>query len=136
MSKRSVAIQISGQEYRIRTDEEDDSTLERVAESVDRVMAQIRERTGTVDSLDVAILTCLHLARKLLTLGEQSALADDDAERLRGIIELAESAIESTGGDNETPLLTLPTGDEVEASQELLGTILEESGARPDGARG
>ena len=49
MSKRSVAVQIAGQEYRIRSDADEDA-LHRLAGYVDRAMGRVRERTGTVDS--------------------------------------------------------------------------------------
>ena len=65
MSKKSVAVRILGQEYRIRSDA-DEEWLQHVAACVDTAMDQVRERTKTVDTLDVALLTCLNLAREVL----------------------------------------------------------------------
>lgn len=89
MAKGSVALQIGGQEYRVRG--EDDASLQVAARAVDRTMARIRERTGTVDSLDVAVLTALNLARELIGLREAQGRPDPD--RIRELIDIAESAL-------------------------------------------
>lgn len=130
MAKRAVAVRISGQEYRIKSDA-DESSLQRVANCVDAAMDQIRSRTGTVDSLDVAILTSLNLAREVLELRERVGAVgrtdEQEAERLRELIELAESALGTRSRvPGDTPLLTLPTGDEMEDAQaDLLGPLLD-----------
>ena len=93
--RRSVSIRIRGQEFRIRSDDDEES-LQRVASYLDETMAKVEERTGTVDSLDVALLTALNLARELVDLREArsaSPAADVDPARLRSLIELAESAV-------------------------------------------
>jgi cell division protein ZapA (FtsZ GTPase activity inhibitor) len=64
--KRSVAIRVLGQEYRIRTDA-DPAELQRVAGLVDETMSRLRDRTGAVDSLDLAMMTAVNLARDLLS---------------------------------------------------------------------
>ena len=104
--KSSVAVQIAGKEYRIRSDADPD-WLQKVAGQVDRAMALIRERTETVDTLEVAVLTALNLAREIVLMREQLAARRDeeaeasgggsqvlDSKRLRELIELAESALE------------------------------------------
>ncbi|MEE3325788.1 MAG: cell division protein ZapA [Myxococcota bacterium] len=133
MSKKSVAVRILGQEYRIRSDA-DEEWLQHVAACVDAAMDQVRERTKTVDTLDVALLTCLNLAREVLELREREAPAVDPTEeaehkeRLRALIDMAESAgsRQGDGGkrvrENDTPLLTLPTGAEVDETQ---GSLLD-----------
>jgi len=138
MTKRAVAVRISGQEYRIKSDA-DESSLQRVANCVDAAMDQIRSRTGTVDSLDVAVLTSLNLAREVLSLRERVAAVgtgEPDAERMRELIELAESALDTkprVAGD--TPLLTLPTGDEMDDAQtDLLGPLLDGPEIEPNPA--
>ena len=105
-----------------------------MAACVDGAMEQVRERTKTVDTLDVALLTCLNLAREVLELRESqspdSKPIEDPAqtERLRALIDLAESAGSrgAEGGrrdrENDTPLLTLPTGSEVDETQ---GSLLD-----------
>jgi cell division protein ZapA (FtsZ GTPase activity inhibitor) len=136
LSKRSVAVSILGHEYKIRSDA-DEAWLQRVAGCVDSAMTQIRERTGTVDTLDIAILTSLNLAREVLSLRDTadalpSGATAVDEGRLRSLIELVETASErGHAGDrtarlSDTPLLTLPTGDEVDAAEgELLGAMVE-----------
>ena len=112
--RRAVAVQIAGHEYKIRSDG-DEEGLVRIAGYVDQAMQRVRERTGTVDSLDVAVLTCLNLAREILSIhgaihraihgamhgamhgaipganhGQRSGAIQD--ERLRSLIERVESA--------------------------------------------
>ena len=65
--KRTVAVCIRGQEFRIRSDEPADQ-LERIARTVDETMARVESRTGAVDSYDVAMLTALNLAREVVGL--------------------------------------------------------------------
>jgi len=93
-SKRSVAVRIRGQEFRIRADQ-DEEELQRVANYLDRAMSSVEERTGTVDSLDLAMLTALNLARELLRMREEPAEEGGDPRRLRTLIELAEEALEA-----------------------------------------
>lgn len=96
MNKRSVAVRIAGQEYRIKSDADEDF-LHEVARYVDHSMARIRERTRTVDSHDVAVLTALNLARELLQLGRvepvPSGASVIEGERLRALIDLAEFSL-------------------------------------------
>jgi cell division protein ZapA (FtsZ GTPase activity inhibitor) len=103
--RRSVAVRISGQEYRILSDA-DEGSLQKVANHVDAAMTQIRDRTGTVDSLDVAILTALNLAKELLAMKERpdvegGASPELDDDRLRSLIELAETAVGAHLADAE-----------------------------------
>ena len=63
--RRSVAIQIFGHDYRIKT-EADPAGVERLARLVDDTMERIRERTGAVDTLDLAVMAALNLANDLL----------------------------------------------------------------------
>lgn len=90
--KRSVAVRLRGQEFRVLT-EDDEAALQRIARHVDDTMRQVEERTGTVDTLDLALLAALNLARDLFRARERSGEADIDSERLRALIELAESAL-------------------------------------------
>jgi len=139
LAKRSVSVRILGQEYRIRS-EADEDWLQRVAGHVDAAMSQVRERTGTVDTLDVAVLTSLNLAREVLALrarledepSGESQLGDD---RLRALIELAEKAVgqgENSGlasarsNGDDPALLTLPAGEELDEVREgLLGPMMD-----------
>ena len=95
MAKRSVSVRIRGQDFRIRSEEDEDS-LRRVASYLDETMARVEQRTGTVDSLGVAMLTALNLAREVLELREGAGpRAGVDSASLRSLIELAESALEA-----------------------------------------
>lgn len=92
MSERpSVPVEIRGKQFRIRSDEDPES-LQRIAEYVDATMGKVEERTGAIDTLDVAILTALNLARELVTARERSDRVPD--ERLRALIDLAESGLQ------------------------------------------
>ncbi len=96
-TRRTVAVRIRGQEFRIRSDD-DEQTLQRVAGYLDETLSRVEAKTGTVDSLDVALLTALNLAREIVAIreGRRPAKADGvgvEGHRLRSLIELAESEI-------------------------------------------
>jgi cell division protein ZapA len=90
MDRRSVSVQIRGREFRIRSDDDEES-LRRVARHLDETMARVEQKTGTVDSLGVALLTALNLAREVMEL--RAGQTEGDPERLRELIELAEAAL-------------------------------------------
>lgn len=100
MSKKPVAVRIAGHDYKLRSDG-DDGSLQKLAGYVDRAMNRVRERTGTVDSLDVAVLTCLNLAREILTLRDQKS-DGADAGKLQSLIERVEAAL---GAEAPTALI-------------------------------
>ena len=98
-TKPVVAVNIRGQEFRIRTDG-DAASLQRVARYLDDTMATVEKKTGTVDSLQLALLSGLNLARELVELRERagapgSPAAGVDPDRFKSLIELAESALEA-----------------------------------------
>jgi len=90
--KRTVAVRIRGQDFRIRSDEPPE-LLARIARTVDETMQRIESRTGAVDSYDVAMLTALNLAREVV--GAESNRRAVDTVKLRNLTDLAESAIAS-----------------------------------------
>jgi len=96
VTKRSVAVRIAGKEYRIKSDA-DEASLQRVARYVDETMERIRSRTGAVDSVEVALLTALNVARDLVEAREAGEAAPSPA-KLRGLIDRVESAAASTTG--------------------------------------
>ena len=115
MGKDSVAVRIAGHEYKIRSGG-DAEALREIASYVDRAMAQVRERTGTVDTIDVAVLTCLNLAREIISLHEDrvpSGATAVDGDQLRSLIERVESSLgqaslvsaaeEATGAERGEP---------------------------------
>jgi len=121
MSKKSVAVRIAGHKYKILSDGDADS-LRKVASYVDQAMDRVRERTRTVDTLDVSVLTCLNLAREILALREQerdqkNVAVEDD--RMRSLIERVETVlgreIEDTAGDAGEA----ESGDERESARTL-----------------
>jgi cell division protein ZapA (FtsZ GTPase activity inhibitor) len=63
--RRSVAIRVQGLEYRVRTDASPDE-LQRVADLVEATMNRLRERTGAVDTRELAMMAAVNLARDLL----------------------------------------------------------------------
>lgn len=91
-ARRSVPVRIRGKEFRVLTDG-DEASLQRVAGLLDETMARVERHTGAVDSLDVAMLAALNLARELLDLREGGALVGADGARLRSLVEQAESAL-------------------------------------------
>jgi cell division protein ZapA (FtsZ GTPase activity inhibitor) len=98
-SKPVVAVSIRGQEFRIRTDD-DEASLRRVAQYLDDTMATVEKKTGTVDTLQLALLSALNLARELVELRERGATTGPsalsvDPVRFEALIELAESAVEA-----------------------------------------
>ena len=91
MSRRSVSVMISGQEYELVSDS-DEQSLQRVAGYVDETMERVRKRTGAVDSLEVAMLTALNIARELVEARSAPEAALPHGE-LRGLIERVEAAV-------------------------------------------
>jgi len=91
MSKEAVAVRIAGHNYKILS-EGDADRLRTIASYVDQAMNQVRKRTGTVDTLDVAVLTCLNLAREVLAhRDQQDDVVEDD--RMRSLIERVETIL-------------------------------------------
>jgi cell division protein ZapA len=95
-AKRTIPVQILGHEYRIRSDADEDS-IRRAAAMVDETMARVRDRTGTVDTQSVAVLTALNIANHLLALregqGNETPAAALDPERFGPLIEMVEAAL-------------------------------------------
>jgi cell division protein ZapA (FtsZ GTPase activity inhibitor) len=125
MSEAPVKVQIQGRDYLIRRDG-DEAWLRRVADCVDTAMTEVRERTAAVDSLDVSVMTSLNLAREVLESRKHPGTAGvggeevPDETRIKALIEMVESVMESdsTQAENDTPLLTLPAGRELEFPEE------------------
>ena len=92
--KGSVSVRIRGREFRIRGSEDEES-LQRVAGYLDETMARLEERTGMVDSLDIALLTALNLAREVVELREGRKTEVVAPQRLRSLIERVEASIRS-----------------------------------------
>ena len=91
MNKKTVAVRIAGHDYKILSDG-DPASLRKIATHVDQAMQRVRERTGTVDTLDISVLACLNLAREVLVLRDQKNEAVED-ERMRSLIERVEMTL-------------------------------------------
>ena len=59
---------------------------------------EIRERTGTIDTRDLAVLTALNLARELMD-ARKTGFAATDRSLMRELIELAEAEVEASVAD-------------------------------------
>jgi len=95
-AKRTIAVSILGQEYRIRSDAEEDS-VQRAASLVDETMTTVRDRAGTVDSLNVAVLGALNIANQLISLRDRFEV-DEEVEpvsehRLGALVAFIESIV-------------------------------------------
>lgn len=93
-ARRTVSVKLFGHEYRIRSDADPDA-VRRAAAMVDETVARIRSRTGTVDSLEVALLTALNLANQLVSLrdGRGAGPSGIDSGRLAELVTLLETAV-------------------------------------------
>ncbi len=97
MSGRStIEVRILGQDYRVVSDGSvsSEEQVEAAATLVDETMRRIRDRTGTVDTAQVAVLTALNVANRLLAQRDDERPAGEplESDRIRGLIELVESA--------------------------------------------
>jgi cell division protein ZapA (FtsZ GTPase activity inhibitor) len=90
--RKTLVVKIRGRELRILSDE-DPIVLKRVAGYVDETMARIEKQTGTVDTRDVTMLASLNLAREALDAKDEAKTNVIPDDRLRSLIELAESAL-------------------------------------------
>lgn len=90
-AKRTVPVTIQGKQYRIRA-EADDESIERAALLLDETMEKVRARSGTADSVDVAVLAGLNLAN-LLTVERASPGRAPGGERVLELIRLVETAV-------------------------------------------
>lgn len=93
-TKRVVAVTILGQEYKVRG-ESDPVSVQRAAALLDETMCRVRERAGTVDSVDIAVLAALNLANRLIAQGDEATSAPSlDESRLDDLLGLVEAAVD------------------------------------------
>ena len=64
--KRSVSVQIAGNRYSLKTDE-DDRVIKAIAAMVDGKMRDVQKHTRTVDTQALAVLAALQIAEELVT---------------------------------------------------------------------
>lgn len=100
MERPSIRVRILGHDYRIASDGTPGSEeqIEAAAALVDETMQRIRERTGTVDTVHVAVLAALNVANRFVVQQEQSIVPGERVgpERLQALIDLVESAVAET----------------------------------------
>jgi cell division protein ZapA len=90
--KRTVPVTIQGKQYRIRA-EADDASIERAASLLDETMEKVRARSGTADSVDVAVLAALNLANLLTAERASAGSVAGAGQRVLELIRLVEAAV-------------------------------------------
>ena len=93
--KHTVPVTIQGREYRIRADG-DPASVERAAELLDETMTKVRARSGTVDSVDIAVLAALNLANALASGRPPEGAGPGLEQRIAELAQLVETATADT----------------------------------------
>jgi cell division protein ZapA (FtsZ GTPase activity inhibitor) len=89
--KRTVPVAIQGRQYRIRADG-DPQSVERAALLLDETMTKVRTRSGTADSVDIAVLAALNLANALTADRTGEVGSRELWQRIDALVSLLESA--------------------------------------------
>lgn len=88
--KRAVTVQIAGQRYTLRADD-DDENVRKLAAFVDGRMKEIQKQTRTADTQSAAILAALQIAEELFRQRrEQAELRKLIREKGRAILQVLE----------------------------------------------
>ena len=90
--KQVVPVEIQGREYKIRA-ETSPAAVRAAALLLNETMERVRERAGTVDSVDVAVLAALNIANSLVAERESATSTDWLAPRIEELGALIESAL-------------------------------------------
>lgn len=90
--KQSVQVTIFHQSYTLRVSGDAREVIE-LADTVDRLMTAIAERSPNADAVRVGVLTCLHLADQLRAiereLGDLRRRVDRKTEQFRMLLDRA-----------------------------------------------
>ena len=89
----SVEVSVAGRQFRVRA-EGDGETLRRAADLVEETLERVRGRSGTADTLDVALMAALNLANQVV--GARAAKAELSplhAERIDALTALLEETL-------------------------------------------
>ncbi len=78
-ANQGTPVQIFGQVYRLRSDEDADR-VRQIAEMVDQRMNRIADRGASVDNYRIAVLAALELADELHSLRERHAGLQDQVD--------------------------------------------------------
>lgn len=95
-AKKTVPVMILGKEYRIRS-ESDPDTVRRAAILLEDTLERVRSRTGTVDTLDVAVLAALNIANHLVAARSGEAAGAGETvlgPKLEALATLVEASLE------------------------------------------
>lgn len=91
-----MKIEIYGQQYNVRADENEDQ-LKELAAFVDTKMREVAEATHTVDSVRVAVLAALNIADELHTLQARLEVIDGPLQkRVEKCVTMVEKALEQS----------------------------------------
>jgi cell division protein ZapA len=91
-----VKIEIYGQQYNVRADENEDQ-LKELAAFVDMKMREVAEATHTVDSVRVAVLAALNIADELHTAQARLEVIDGPLQkRVEKCVTMVEKALEQS----------------------------------------
>jgi cell division protein ZapA (FtsZ GTPase activity inhibitor) len=94
--KRSTVVKVYGREYRIRSDE-DEQTIQRIARYVDGKMREVGKNTYSPDPVGVAVLAALNVAGEYLPgRDEREATAGMTAERIRKLLQIVDNSLART----------------------------------------
>ena len=95
--KRSATVNIFGREYRIRSNEKEE-TVQRIARYVDKKMREVAKSTASPDPLGVAVLVALNVTGEYLPdREERQATAGMTADRVKKLIQTVDKALSTTG---------------------------------------
>ena len=92
-ARRTVQVKLQGRAYKIRAEgDADAASVNRAAALLDETIERVRNRAGTVDSVDVAMLAALNVANSLVVEREARGAGVPEA-RLEALIALVETAL-------------------------------------------
>jgi cell division protein ZapA (FtsZ GTPase activity inhibitor) len=86
-------VNIHGRQYKLKADDESD--IETLAEMVDHRMRELEAQSGSMHSVDLAILTALQLADELARAHavetDEASVPEDIGNRIDDLVRLVES---------------------------------------------
>jgi len=94
--KQTVPVTIQGRAYRIRADG-DPASVQRAALLLDETMTKVRTRSGTADSVDIAVLAALNLANTLASDRASGTAIEGLEHRIEELAQLVEAAVTDLG---------------------------------------
>lgn len=83
---QSVEVEIFGRRFRLRSD--DPLRTQKIAEEINRQIAELCEHYDDLDFTKLLLLICLQQQEQVLTLGEKNRGLSSDLERLNQMISM------------------------------------------------